>query len=464
MMTNWKHTRVLIIGVARQGISLARYLVQRGAEVTLNDRRTAEQLSTARQAVADLPVIWALGGHPLSLLDSVSLVCVSGGVPLDMPLVAEAQKRGIRVTNDSQIFMEEAPCKVIGITGSAGKTTTTTLIGRIARAALEMGTNYRRVWVGGNIGQPLVEYLDEMDYRDLAIVEFSSFQLELMSLSPRVAVITNITPNHLDRHGTMQAYTAAKANILTHQQKGDIAILNREDAGAWQLRNLVHGQLMSFGLKRPEAGLPGTFAEDGQLFYSDGSHDQLIMPQNRIGLRGEHNLVNVLAASAIAISAGLPLAAIPAGVQGFGGVAHRLEMVRELNGVRWYNDSIATAPERAMAAIHSFSEPLVLLLGGRDKNLPWHDLAKLIHQRVDHVILFGEAGDKIRAAVGEVQPGQRPFTLQQFATLAEAVQAASRVAQSGDVVLLSPGGTSYDEFVDFEERGECYRQWVTQLV
>jgi len=224
MMTPWKHQRVLIIGVARQGLSLARYLVQQGAQVTLNDQRTAEQLSATRQALADLPVIWALGGHNLDLLDKTDTVCVSGGVPLTMPLVVEAFRRGIKVTNDSQIFLEAVPCKVIGITGSAGKTTTTTLVGRIAQASALSDPALRKVWVGGNIGLPLVEYLDEIDAHDLVILELSSFQLEIMTLSPQVAAVLNITPNHLDRHLTMENYTAAKAHILSHQHREDTAI------------------------------------------------------------------------------------------------------------------------------------------------------------------------------------------------------------------------------------------------
>lgn len=463
MMTPWKHQRVLIIGVARQGLALARYLARQGAEVTLNDLRSAEQLSATRQVLADLPVMWALGGHPLNLLDNCNVVCVSGGVPLNNPLVVEAVRRGIRVTNDSQIFMESAPCKVIGITGSAGKTTTTTLVGRIARASAEMQSGIRRVWVGGNIGQPLVEFLDEMDYRDLVILELSSFQLELMTLSPQIAAVTNITPNHLDRHGTMENYTAAKARILAHQSSEDIAVLNREDSGAWNLRGLVRGRLVSFGIQKPDVGTTGTYIEDGEIKFSDGHITQSIMSQNLIALRGQHNLVNVLTAAAISQAAGLALEAVSAGVQGFGGVAHRLELVRTLHGVRWYNDSIATAPERTIADIQSFNEPLVLLLGGRDKNLSWEDLAALIHQRVDHVIVFGEAGDKIRQAIGEVQTGQRPYTLEQFPGLEEAVLAAAKTAEEGDVVLLSPGGTSFDQFIDFEERGERFRQWVTQL-
>ncbi|MEJ5224553.1 MAG: Mur ligase family protein, partial [Anaerolineales bacterium] len=207
MTKNWNGKRVVIIGAARQGLALARYLARHGARVVLNDRRTADQMEDEINRLSGLDVDWALGGHPVSLLDTpTDLVCLSGGVPLSNPLVVEAVRRGIPLSNDTQIFMEVVPCKTIGITGSAGKTTTTTLVGRMAQA----GTSgrYGRVWVGGNIGDPLINYVDEMQPSDLAVLEISSFQLEQMTLSPNIGAILNITPNHLDRHGTMEAYTA----------------------------------------------------------------------------------------------------------------------------------------------------------------------------------------------------------------------------------------------------------------
>lgn len=459
-MKNWEGQRILILGAARQGLALARYAAQRGAIVTLNDQRAAELMEEARQSLADLSIEWILGEHPLEVLDRTDLLCVSGGVPLTLPIIVEAQKRGIPLTNDSQIFMEEVLCRVIGITGSAGKTTTTTLVGRMAQAAVKAP---RRVWVGGNIGMPLIDQVQEIQPDDLVILELSSFQLELMATSPQVAAVLNITPNHLDRHGTMQAYTAAKANILKFQQSSDIAVLGHEDAGAWSLSDEVKGKLIVFGFERSRAGLRGTYLNGDQLSLFDGNETLPIMKTSDIQLRGRHNILNVLAACAIAYAAGLPVEAMSAGVQDFHGVAHRLEFVREINGVKWYNDSIATAPERTAAALRSFREPLVLLLGGRDKALPWEKLAELIHERVDHVILFGEAAAKIKAAIGPLSDTQRPFSIRECTGLQEAVHAAYQTAQPGNVVLLSPGGTSFDEFKDFEERGERFRLWVNQL-
>lgn len=457
----WKDKPILIIGAARQGLALARFLAERGAQVTLNDRRSPDRLQDVLQSHSELPVRWVLGEHPLDLLDACAMVCVSGGVPLELPIVVEAQRRGIPLTNDSQIFMQAVRAPVIGITGSAGKTTTTTLVGRMAGAAVQNG---QRAWIGGNIGLPLVEYLDEIQPEDRVVVELSSFQLELMTRSPQVAAVLNITPNHLDRHGTLEAYTAAKAHILAYQTAQDTAVLNREDPGSWDLRSMVRGRLISFGLHRPPAGLAGTFYEGDRLVFIDenGQETELI-PCNLVRLRGEHNLLNVLAACALAIASGMPVEAMQAGVRDFVGVAHRLEWVRRWHGADWYNDSIATAPERTLAALNAFDEPLVLLLGGRDKNLPWEKLAEFVHQRVDHVVVFGEAGRLILQAIGPLQPGARLQTIDQRDDLQSAVQAAAAVVEPGDVVLLSPGGTSFDAFKDFEERGERFTEWVRAL-
>lgn len=460
MAQNWAGQKVLIIGAARQGLSLARYLAARGAQVTLNDQRLPEQLGNLADSLVGLPVTSIFGGHPLDLLDDKDLVCVSGGVPLTLPILIEARRRGLPLTNDSQIMLDAIQAPVIGITGSAGKTTTTTLVGRMAEDfAARSG---RKAWVGGNIGLPLVEYVDQIQPDDLVIVEFSSFQLELMNRSPHLAAVLNITPNHLDRHGTLEAYTAAKARILQFQSPEDQAVLNREDPGAWGLKDQVRGKLVTFGLHRPATG-EGTYCQNDRLYFTDGQHGVELMSRHQIRLRGAHNLLNVLAAGAIASAAGFPIEAIQAGVRDFNGVPHRLEFIRTWHGADWYNDSIATAPERTIAAIESFDEPLVLLLGGRDKNLPWEKLAGLVHRRVDHVIIFGEASEKILRALGPVQPGYRLQTIHRLPTLQSAVQAAAEIAEPGDVVLLSPGGTSFDEFKDFEERGERFQEWVKAL-
>ena len=379
---------------------------------------------------------------------------------------------------------------MIGITGSAGKTTTTMLVGRMCEAGVgrlevrELGVRESpnsqpltpnsppatrhsspttRSWVGGNIGNPLIVSIDEMSADDIAVMELSSFQLEIMTHSPQVAAVLNVTPNHLDRHLTMDAYTAAKARILDYQTADDVAVLGRDDPGAWELADSVRGGLVSFGIGCPPAGQSGTFLRDEMIALWDGQSAEDLFPRKIIGLRGEHNLLNVLAACAIACAIDLPVEAMRVGVEGFKGVEHRLEFVRSWGGADWYNNSIATAPERVMAAIRSFDEPLVLLAGGRDKDLPWDDFAALVRQRVDHVILFGEASEKVAQALGTIPNGSRPFSVSRCEGLQAAVQAAAEIVKPGDVVLLSPGGTSFDEYRDFAERGEWFRLWVNNL-
>ena len=455
--TDWNGKRVVILGGARQGQAAARWLARHGAIVTVNDRRSNAEMSAARAALAGTPVNWVLGGHPIEILDATDTLCISGGIPLDNPLVTAAIQRGIPLTNDTQIFMEVTPCRTVGITGSAGKTTTTTLVGQMAKKA-----DSDKTFVGGNIGDPLLNYVDEMAPDALAIMEISSFQLEQMTVSPAVAAILNITPNHLDRHGTMEAYTAAKRRILEFQPADSMAILNRDDNGSWNLRENVHGRLVSFGLGAVPGKQDGTFLADGMLHLRQRGAEIPLLRCDQIQLRGAHNVMNVLAAFSIGYAAGLPLDAMISATMEFHCVAHRLEFVREWNGAEWYNDSIATAPERTMAAINSFTEPIVLLLGGRDKNLPWEDLAAMVRQRVQHVVLFGEAAEKIATALDQAT-GPLPLTLTRCKDMQEAVQVAAKVASPGSIVLLSPGGTSFDQFYDFEERGKAFRKWVSEL-
>lgn len=476
-MTDWKDKRVIVIGAARQGIALGRFLASRGARVVMNDRKSLEQLEAVKRSLDEQvgnhasQIEWFLGGHPLSLLEGADVLCVSGGVPLDLELIQEGRAAGIPLTNDSQIFLEECPCRTIGITGSAGKTTTTSMVGKIAESYIQAQAEkslYRKVWVGGNIGSPLLALVDAMEANDLAVSELSSFQLELMTRSVNIACVLNITPNHLDRHSTMAAYVAAKSRILEYQTDTDKAVLGSDDPGSWTLSGKVHGKLYSFGRERPVEGMPGGFIEGGWVSLWDGKKKTPVLRQAEIPLRGWHNVENVLAALTICQAAGVPAKTMREAVIAFTGVPHRLEWVSSWKGADWYNDSIATAPERVMAAIHAFDiqsdveRPIVLLAGGRDKNLPWDDLADLIHARVTHLILFGEAAGKIAAAVGE-EKSNKYYSMDVCTGLEQAVNMAARVVEPGDIVLLSPGGTSFDEFRDFEDRGEAFKRWVLNL-
>ena len=449
-MDEFNGKRLLILGLARQGKALARFASGAGATVTITDLRSPEKLQDILDELSDLDIRYVLGEHPMELLDETDILAISGGVPLEAPLVQAAQAKGIPITNDSLEFTKRTPTAVIGITGSAGKTTTTALTGVMSQVA------GRRTWVGGNIGQPLIADLHKMEPDDVVVQELSSFQLEIWDRSPHIATVLNITPNHLDRHKTMKAYTNAKANILRYQSADDISVLCADDPGSLALSAIARGKLRLFSLDNEVT--EGAMVKDGRIVIRNGSEKE-ICRVDEVQLRGRHNLLNVLAATTLADSAGIPPEAIAKAIRTFTGVEHRLELVRTRRGVQWINDSIATAPERAMAALNAFREPIILLAGGKDKAMQWDVWAQKVTQRVKTVILFGELADLLAEKLNE----QNHPDFHKLNTVEEAVALAAETAVSGDIVLLSPGGTSYDAFQDFEERGRLFRQLVNEL-
>jgi UDP-N-acetylmuramoylalanine--D-glutamate ligase len=455
--------RVVVLGLARQGIALARFLAQQGARVAVSDVKTADQLTEAVKSLADLSIRYVLGGHPIELLDGCDVLCLSGGVPVDLPIVVQAQQRGIELANDAQIFIERCAAPVIGITGSAGKTTTTALTGEMLKAA------GFKTWVGGNIGNPLIADLASIESGDKVVMELSSFQLEVMTTSPHIAAVLNITPNHLDRHPSMGAYIAAKKRILDFQDYRDVAVLGYDDAEARKLAGDARGYVRFFS-QQSLVGR-GAFVRGGKIVLQQ-DEEQSVCAVSDLKLRGPHNVWNVLAACALAGEAGASVEAMAQVATSFAGVAHRLQLVRELRGVRYYDDSIATAPERLIAALRSFDEPLVLLCGGRDKHLPWEEAARLIAERVSHLVLFGEMAELVESQILNLKsqtPALRAgasvsnLKVHEAGTLENAVELAAQLAQPGDVVLLSPGGTSFDAFKDFAERGDRFAEIVKGL-
>jgi UDP-N-acetylmuramoylalanine--D-glutamate ligase len=448
--------RVVVIGFARQGQALTRWLSMIGAVPIVTDSKTAEQLEID---IADFPRARFVLGEPQPerLVEIADMVCVSGGVPLDHPLVSEAVKRRIAVTNDAQLFVDRSPAPIIGITGSAGKTTTTTLVGEIIKKA------HYTTWVGGNIGNVLLDVMMGIRPDHRVVMELSSFQLELMFTSPHIAAILNITPNHLDRHGTMENYMRAKANIIAHQGDNDFAILSRDDWGSRMVEGAARGNLLWFS--RNEIVGDGAFLAGTRLFVSGlastNGDPQMICELSDIPLRGEHNVSNVLAACAIAGAAGIEPEVMAETIKTFKAVAHRLELVRDVDGVKYVNDSIATAPERVVAALNSYDEPIVLLAGGADKKLPWNEMVALALRKTRHIVAFGRDGDIVVDLVKQMTGNTDCVT--RVKTLDEAVAVAKKHALPGDVVLLSPGGTSYDAYKDFVERGEHFRKLVNSL-
>ena len=465
-MRSFAGRRVTIVGLAREGTALARFLAAQGATVTVTDRQSAEALAENVAALAAWPIHFVLGEHPLELLDT-DMLFVSPGVPLETPLLVEARRRGVPISSETRLFVELCPAPIVGITGSSGKTTTTALVGEMLRASGQ------RTWVGGNIGCPLIERLPEITPTDRVVMELSSFQLEFFApwageegrgISPGIAAVLNISPNHLDRHPSMAAYVAAKKQVLLHQRTGDVAVLGLDNAETRALADECRGQVLFFSQR--EVVTQGAFLQDEIITLRLGEEEQAVCAVSEIKLLGRHNVDNVLAACALAGVAGANVRAMAAVATTFRGVEHRLELVRELNGVRWYNDSIATSPERMVAALRSFDAPIILLAGGRDKHLPWGEAAALILRKVRYLVLFGEAVPIIERAMVAARAEDKITggpEMTSVRTLEEAVAVAAQVARPGDVVLLAPGCTSFDAFKDFAARGERFRELVKQL-
>ncbi|MEM7116147.1 MAG: UDP-N-acetylmuramoyl-L-alanine--D-glutamate ligase [Chloroflexota bacterium] len=459
-MKNWSGKKIVIIGLAREGKALAQFAAREGARVVVSDLRSEEILASSLQELDGLKIDTVLGEHPMTLLDKTDVLAMSPGVPADIPLAQAARERNILITNEPQEFLRRVPTAVIGITGSAGKTTTTSLTGHMGKVA------GHKSWVGGNIGRPLIGDLPQIRSHDFVVQELSSFQLELWTRSPQIAAILNITPNHLDRHRTMTSYINAKANILRYQSANDIAVLSADDDGCKAVRSMVRGRLRLFSATQEVED--GAFVRDGQIWLR-GKHgsETAVCSLSDIQLRGSHNVLNVLAAVVLADSAGITIPQMVEAIGTFYGVEHRLETVRTLNGVQYVNDSIATAPERALAAIRAFDEPIILLAGGRDKDMKWSTWAHEVPRRTKQVVLFGKLGEMLEKLLNmtgqQSEIAKTMSCLKRVETLDEAVNVASKTAVSGDIVLLSPGGTSFDAYTDFAERGEHFRELVRSL-
>ena len=446
--------RVTVVGLGIEGIDLVRYLSAQDARVTVSDARPAEALREALDAIADADVELALGGNRSEDIATAEQLFVSQGVPTDLPALRAARRDGVPVSSMTRLFFDACPAPVAGVTGSAGKTTTVALVGAMLEAA---ELNYV---VGGNIGVGLLGLLDRIGAQTRVVVELSHTQLESLERSPQLACITNVTPNHLDRY-SWSAYVALKRRIFQFQRPGDLVVLNLDDEVCAGFVEDAPADVACTSISRPLSG-DGVTLEDGTVVRHEGGAAFPVLPRAELPLRGDHNLANVLSAVAVAARLGVDDDAAAEAVRGFGGVPHRLEAVATVRGVAYVNDSIATTPERALAGIRSFQQPLVLLLGGREKQLPLSELAAEAAARCRAVVTFGEAAGPYAAALHEARDGDAP-AIEQVADVAQAVVAAARLARDGDVVLLSPASTSFDAYPNFERRGEAFRRAVQEL-
>jgi UDP-N-acetylmuramoylalanine--D-glutamate ligase len=453
--------RITIMGLGFFGgaTGLARYLVSQGAQVTVTDVKPAADLQDSVAALHGLPVRFVLGRHERADFTDVDIVFASPAVREDSPYLAAARAHGVPIDTEMNLFMRLCRGSVIGVTGSNGKTTTTSLIGAILRAANP------RTQVGGNMGRSLLPEVASIAPGDPVVLELSSFQLEDLAAvgrSPHIGLLLNLSPNHLDRHGSMEAYLAAKLQIFAHQGPEDVAILNADDP---RLQPLV-GQLRSHVrlFSGAHAVEDGAYLDGDRLMVARAGLASEVCRREDIPLLGRHNVANVLAAVAAADAWEVPATVMRAAVRAFPGVEHRLERVRELHGVSFYNDSIATSPTGTIAALEAIQQPIWLIAGGYDKGIPFHALGEAIVHRVKGVFLIGTTAPQIAHAVAMAcPPGRDPTAIRLCRDLRDAVHAAFGAAGPGEVVLLSPACASYDQFRNFVERGRLFKQLVCAL-
>jgi UDP-N-acetylmuramoylalanine--D-glutamate ligase len=448
-----KGKKVLVVGLGKSGLAAALFLRRQGAVVTVSDVRSAEDLAKEIPALIDEGIAVEAGGHGLLTFRRQDLIVVSPGVPLDTPELAQVRKFGLPVIGEIEMAARYLRGKVLAITGSNGKTTTTSLCGEILKAGK------LPVQVGGNIGVPVIAMVEESRDDGWSVLEVSSFQLETTDkFRPRIAVILNITPDHLDRHGSFESYTAAKERIFARQTPDDALVLNADDEGSKGAAGRAQGTggPRVYWFSRTKVVRQGAFVHEGSIMFreSEQAKGEAVMKVSEIPLKGAHNVENVLAAVCAARLAGVGAAAIRQAAMGFKAVEHRLEFVATINGVDYYNDSKATNVDASMKAIASFAGGIHLILGGKDKNSDYRQMRAILMERVKAVYTIGAAAEKIHTHIEGAAP------IVSAGTLEEAVSRAGDAARPGEIVLLAPACSSFDQFENYEHRGQVFKEAV----
>ncbi|HEX4946019.1 MAG TPA: UDP-N-acetylmuramoyl-L-alanine--D-glutamate ligase [Blastocatellia bacterium] len=439
--------KTLVVGLGKSGVAAAEFLQARGANVMGNDAQPIEKIAVAAQLQAQGIEVVA-GSHPVSLFENAALIVASPGVPLALEPFQKAKAAGVPIISEIELAARFLRGRLVGITGSNGKTTTTTLIGEVL---INAGLPTQ---VGGNIGTPLISLVTTSRDDGFTVIELSSFQLEAVeSLHLFAAVLLNITPDHLDRYASMDDYAAAKANIFRNQTSEDLAVLNADDARVAAMQTNAHKTFFSCKRALDE----GVFLRGDDVIARANGVERVLIARNELGIRGAHNLENVMATLAVGLACGAAPESMRKTIRNFKGVEHRLEFVAEIEGVKFYNDSKATNVDSTIKALEAFDNGVVVILGGKDKGGDYAPLAPLIQARCEHVILIGAAADKIGAALENTKP------LHRATTMPEAVKLGKELAQAGDVVLLAPACASFDMFDNYEHRGRVFKEAVNAI-
>ena len=448
--------RIALCGIGRSNLPLISLFKKYGAVITACDRRTEEQLGDMAQQAKDAGAKLSLGDSYLSHLD-VDIVFRTPGMRYYMDELSDMRNRGIAVTSEMEVFFDLCPCKIIAVTGSDGKTTTTTVISEMLKA------DGKTVHLGGNIGKPLLPEIETISPDDYAVVELSSFQLISMRNSPDIAVVTNLAPNHLDVHKDMQEYIDSKKNIVLHQNAFSKSVLNLDNDISNSFSDDVRGRLLKFS-RRQSVENGAYMSENGDIIYAENGAEIFVMNNNEIKIPGLHNVENYLAAIC-AVWGEVSKDSIVKVAKEFGGVAHRNEFVREIDGVKYYNDSIASSPTRtALGTLSLYDEKIIVILGGYDKHLDYMELGELIVKKVKTAVIMGATGPKIEKAIREAKEySENNPKIIRVENMEQAVAAAKANAVPGDIVSMSPASASFDLYKNFEERGEHFKKIVNSL-
>lgn len=445
-----KDKKVLVVGLGRSGVASAFFLQEHGARVIVSDSKSEAQLQTEVPALLDRGISIETGQHGERTFRDQDLIVVSPGVPSDQPQLQHARTLGIPVIGEVELAFRFLQGKVLAITGSNGKTTTTTLVGEI------LSKSGKKTLVGGNIGTPVISLAGQSTADGLVVLEISSFQLEsIQQFRPWIAAILNITPDHLDRHHTFQAYVDAKVRIFENQQAGDFAVLNADDPTCVALKDKAKGPLLWFSRRQRVEN--GAFLIGDQIIFRQNGQEQPVLGRSDIQLKGEHNVENVLAAVAMTMVAGCSAQQVRQAVKEFRAVEHRLELVSTINGIAFYNDSKATNVDATVKALESFPGNIHIILGGKDKGSDYSVLNPLLRERAKRIYLIGAASDKIASQI------QSAAAVVRSGTLERAVRQAFDAAKPGDVVLLAPACASFDQFENYEHRGRVFKELVQSL-
>lgn len=451
-----RNRKIAIIGLGVSNIPLLSYLHDLGAKITVFDNRTIDNIDkNIMDIITNNNIEFSFGKNNLSKLNGFDIIFRSPTCREDWPELVKEAKRGAIITSEIEMLMELCPGTIIGVTGSDGKTTTTSLIYEIVK---KQGFN---CYLGGNIGIPLFTKIQEMKPKDIVILELSSFQLMNIHTSPNIAVITNISPNHLDFHKSYEEYIEAKKNIFKYQNEDGILVLNYDNEITRECAKEAKGKVIFFSRENKLDN--GVILDDDIIKVCDNKLRKHILNTKDLLLRGKHNYENVCTAIAATLEIASTEKQIEAVTQ-FKGVKHRLEFVKEINGVKWYNDSIGTSPTRTIAGLKSFNEKIVLIAGGYDKHLDYTPMAKPILDNVSVLILMGQTSKKIKESVeNEMKVEQKRIEIYECDTLQETVNTAKKVAKKGEVVLFSPASASFDMYKNFEERGDKFKSIVNSL-